>query len=294
MRGWSEFRGVPLLRPPVRRASGVAIGLAALLAGMALLGAVAADRGASGWTAEVARELTIVVRPRVDETGPTAAARAAEAAAGVEGVAEARAMDRAEAEALLRPWVREGDLTDLALPMLVVATLDPETPAGPLTLNRALAEAGLDAEVDDAGPWRADAARAAVGVRILALALALAAMGALAALAWARAASAVAGMRRDVGVLQGLGADPGRLRRLTSAAVLPFVAAAAAAGATGGAAMGALWKLLATGGQAASALPLAWSDLLLAPAAVLVAVLAAALSGARVLREVLGGLADHG
>ena len=79
MKGWTEFRGTSLLRAPVRRASGVAIGLAALLACLALLGAVAADRGASGWTAGVARELTIGVRPRVDETGPTAAARAAEA-----------------------------------------------------------------------------------------------------------------------------------------------------------------------------------------------------------------------
>ena len=294
MRGWIEFRGVPLLRAPVRRASGVAIGLAALLACLALLGAVAADRGASGWTAGIARELTIVVRPRVDETGPTAAARAAEAAAGVDGVTEARALDRAEAEELLRPWVREGDLADLPLPMLVVARLDPETPAGSLTLNRALAEAGLDAEVDDAGPWRAEAARAAVGVRALAVALALAALGALAALAWARAASAVVAMSREVGVLQGLGADPGRLRGLTLAAVLPFVAAAATFGAMGGVVLGALWKLLASGGQAASALPLAWSDLLLAPAAVLVAVLAAALSSARVLREVLGGPSAHG
>jgi cell division transport system permease protein len=294
MRGWAGFRGVALLRAPVRRASGVAIGLTALLACLALVGAVAADRGAGGWTAEVARELTIVVRPRVDETGPTAAARAAEAAAGVEGVAEARALDRAEAEALLRPWVREADLADLPLPMLVVARLDPETPAGALTLNRALAEAGLDAEVDDAGPWRAEAARAAVGVRALALALATAALGVLAALAWARAAAAVVGMSGDLAVLQGLGADPGRLRWLTLAAVLPFVAAAAAGGTAGGVVLVALWKLLSSGGQAASALPVAWTDLLLAPAIVLIAVLAAALSGARVLREVLGGMARHG
>ncbi|HEV2081231.1 MAG TPA: ABC transporter permease [Brevundimonas sp.] len=294
MRGWREFRGVALLRAPVRLASGVAIGLAALLACLALLGAVAADRGASGWTAGVVRELTIVVRPRVDETGPTAAARAAEAAAGVDGVTEVRALDRAQAEDLLRPWVREGDLADLPLPMLVVAKLDPETPAGALTVNRALAEAGLDAEVDDAGPWRAEAARAAAGVRALALALSLAALGALGALAWARAASAVVGMSAEVAVLQGLGAGPGRLRGLTLAAVLPFVAAAAAAGAAGGVVLGAAWKLLAGGGQAASTLPLAWGDLLLAPATVAVAVLAAALSSARVLREVLGGPSAHG
>lgn len=294
MRGWAGFRGVSLLRAPARRASGVAIGLTGLLACLAIVCAAAADRGASGWTAEVARELTIVVRPRVDETGPAAAARAAEAAAGVDGVTEARALDRAEAEALLRPWVREADLADLPLPMLVVARLDPETPAGALTLNRALAEAGLDAEVDDAGPWGAEAARAAAGVRALALALAAAALGVLAALAWARAAAAVAGMSRDVAVLQGLGADPARLRRLTLSAILPFVGAAATAGALAGVLFTTAWKLVASGGQAESALPIAWGDLGLAPAVVLVALLAAALSSDRALREVLGGGARHG
>lgn len=294
MRVWPEFRGVPLLRAPVRRASGVAIGLAALLACLAVIGAAAADRGAGGWTAEVARELTVVVRPRVDETGPTAAARAAEAAAGVDGVAEARALKREEAEALLRPWLREGDLADLTLPMLVVVRLDPQTPVGVLTLNRALAEAGLDAEVDDAGPWRAEAARAATGVRALAVTLALAALGALAALAWARAAAAVVGMRHDLGVLHGLGADPGRLGRLTLAAILPFVAAASGAGAAAGAALAALWKVLAAGGQAASALPLAWSDLLLSPLVVLIAILGATAAALRLLREVLGEAVRHG
>ncbi|MBX9576180.1 MAG: hypothetical protein K2X07_11130, partial [Caulobacteraceae bacterium] len=61
MKGWAEFRGARLLRAPARRASGVALGLAALLAGLALIGAAAADRGASGWVAEVGREATVVV-----------------------------------------------------------------------------------------------------------------------------------------------------------------------------------------------------------------------------------------
>lgn len=288
MRGWAGFRGVALLRAPVRRASGVAIGLTALLACLALVGAVAADRGAGGWTAEVARELTIVVRPRVDETGPTAAARAAEAAAGVEGVAEARALDRAEAEALLRPWVREADLADLPLPMLVVARLDPETPAGALTLNRALAEAGLDAEVDDDSVWRDQARRAAAGVRAAAAALSLIALAAALALAWALAAVAVAAGARDLTVLHQLGADPGLATRTALKAVLPSLVGAAGVGATV-AALGAIaWRLLASGQGPAPG----WGDPALAltvPAAVAAV---ATLSALRALRESLG--ADPG
>ncbi len=293
MRRWPEFRGVALLRASTRRASGVAIGLAALLATLALVGAVAADRGAAGWRDETARELTLVVRPRADETGAASAARAAAVAAAVPGVEEARTLSRAEAEALLRPWVRESDLADLPLPMLVAVRLEAAAPAGSLTLNRALAQAGLDAEVDDAGPWRDEAARAAAGVRGLALALATAALGALAALAWARATAAVAGMTRDVRSLQRLGAGPDRLRVAALSAVLPLVIAASGAGAAAGAIFAAIWKL-AAGGQAASALPLAWADVTLAPAVALVAALAAAAAVVRVLREVLGATAGHG
>ncbi|MBU2116193.1 MAG: hypothetical protein KJ954_01180, partial [Alphaproteobacteria bacterium] len=66
------------------------------------------------------------------------------------------------------------------------------------------------------------------------------------------------------------------------------------AGAAAGVLLTAVWKLVAAGGQAASALPIAWGDLLLAPAVVLGALLAAALSSDRALREVLGGGARHG
>lgn len=294
MRGWPEFRDARMLRAPARRASGVALGLAALLAGLALIGAAAADRGASGWVAEVGREATVVVRPRVDETGPAAAARAAEALAGVRGVDEARALDRDEAERLLRPWIREGDLQALTLPMLVEVRLDAEAPAGALTLNRALAEAGLDAEVDDDAPWRAEAARAATGVRALALALALAALGALGALAWARASAAVVGMRTDLAVLHRLGADPRRLSLLTLGAALPLVLVATLTGGAGAAALATVWKLLAGGGQAASALPVGWSDLALALAAPATALPAAAVGAMRLLRETLGAVPPQG
>jgi cell division transport system permease protein len=277
-----------------RRASGVALGLAALLGGLALIGAAAADRGASDWVAEIGREATVVVRPRVDETGPAAAARAAEVLAGVSGVAEARALDRAEAERLLRPWVREGDLKALNLPMLVEVRLDSAAPAGTLTLNRALAEAGLDAETDDVGPWREEAARAATGVRALAAVLALAALGALGALAWARAGAATAGMRADIGVLRALGADPRRTTGLALAATLPMVVVACLAGAGAAAALAALWKLSTASGQAASALPVAWSHLALCLAAPAIGVPLATLSTARAVRETLGGRYGEG
>ena len=160
----------------------VVVAVLCFLASITAVGAVAANRAAHGWAHQLRGEATVQVRPRVDETGPTAAARAAETLAGVKGVAEAEAMDRKAAEALLRPWVGEAALPDLPLPYLVTVRLDPKAPASAPTLSRALAEAGLDATVDDHSLWRGEVERSAgvitaqagaVGAGVAALLLAL-------------------------------------------------------------------------------------------------------------------------
>ncbi|MBN9481328.1 MAG: hypothetical protein J0I52_13900, partial [Bordetella sp.] len=157
---WGDAR--PELLP--REAGGerwlvVVIAVLCFLASIAAVGALAADRAAHGWARQLRAEATVQVRPRVDETGPAAAARAAETLAGVDGVAEAQALDRKAAEALLRPWVGEAALPDLPLPYLVIVHLDPQAPAGAPVLSRALAEAGLDATVDDHSLWRGEVER---------------------------------------------------------------------------------------------------------------------------------------
>ena len=77
-------------------------------------------------------------------------------------------MDRKAAEALLRPWVGEAALPDLPLPYLVTVRLDPKAPASAPTLSRALAEAGLDATVDDHSLWRGEVERSAGVITALA------------------------------------------------------------------------------------------------------------------------------
>ena len=67
----------------------VVVAVLCFLASITAVGALAADRAAHGWARQLRAEATVQVRPRVDETGPTAAARAAETLAGVKGVAEA-------------------------------------------------------------------------------------------------------------------------------------------------------------------------------------------------------------
>ena len=239
------------------------------------VGAVAADRAAHGWARQLRTEATVQVRPRVGETGPTAAARAAETLAGIDGVAEAVAMDRDTAEDLLRPWVGEAALPDLPLPFLVTVRLDPDAPASAVTLSRALAEAGLDASVDDHAQWRGEVEGSAALITALALAAFLLTAGAAAsAIVYATRAGLVA-RRAVIETLSLSGATDGAIAWLFQRRYGLLAAGAGAAGMV--VAAGLVLALRFLGGETGvtAALPLAWSDaLILLPCPLLAAVVA--------------------
>ncbi|MGH7026536.1 cell division protein FtsX [Brevundimonas sp.] len=240
----------------------VVVAVLCFLASVTAVGAVAADRAAHGWARQLRAEATVQVRPRVDETGPTAAARAAETLAGVKGVAEAEAMDRKAAESLLRPWVGEAALPDLPLPYLVTVRLDPKAPASAPTLSRALAEAGLDASVDDHSLWRGEVERSAGVITALAgAAFLLIAAATAAVIAYATRA----GMAAQASVIETLslnGASDGYVAGLFQRRFGGLAAQAGAMGAGVAALLLALLRLIGGEGGLTPALPLAFSDLL--------------------------------
>jgi cell division transport system permease protein len=241
----------------------VVIAVLCFLASITAVGALAADRAAHGWARQLRAEATVQVRPRVDETGPTAAARAAETLAGVAGVAEAEAMDRKAAESLLRPWVGEAALPDLPLPYLVTVRLDPKSPASAPTLSRALAEAGLDASVDDHSLWRGEVERSAGVITALAgAAFLLIAAATAAAIAYATRA----GMAAQASVIETLslnGASDGYVASLFQQRFGGLAATAGDMGAGAAALLLALLRLVGGEGGLTPALPLAFSDLLI-------------------------------
>ncbi|MNX42767.1 hypothetical protein D3C86_731920 [compost metagenome] len=241
----------------------VVIAVLCFLASITAVGAVAADRAAHGWAHQLRGEATVQVRPRVDETGPTAAARAAETLAGVKGVAEAEAMDRKAAEALLRPWVGEAALPDLPLPYLVTVRLDPKNPASAPTLSRALAEAGLDATVDDHSLWRGEVERSAGVITALAgAAFLLIAAATAAVIAYATRA----GMAAQASVIETLslnGASDFYVAGLFQRRFGGLAAQAGAMGAGLAALLLGLLRLIGGEGGLTPALPLAFSDLLI-------------------------------
>jgi len=135
------------------------------LAGLSVMGALAGARAAQGWRTELVGSATVVVRAQGADTPDEAAALAAEVVSGVKGVAEARALDAAKAQALIAPWIGAGALPpDLPTPRLVAVDLDRHAPATGADLARALKAAGLDADVDDHSRWSAQIMRAGAAV----------------------------------------------------------------------------------------------------------------------------------
>ena len=107
--------------------------------GLAAVGALAGHRAAEGWRTELTGSATVIVRAQGTETADEAAARAADVVSGVKGVAEARALEPAKAQALIAPWIGSGGLpADLPTPRLVAVDLDRKAPASGAAIAAAL------------------------------------------------------------------------------------------------------------------------------------------------------------
>lgn len=260
------------------------------LACLTALSVLAANRAARGWTDQLTGEATVIVRPKGNQTPDGAAARAAETLAGVPGVAEARALEKEKAEALVEPWLGDlEDLGDLPVPRLVAVTLDPKAPATAATLDRALRAQGLDAVVDDHSVWMADikrGARIAQGFGIGVFLLIAGAAGAVIAFA---TRAGLAARREVVEVLHLSGAEDSFIARLFQARFARMAAQAGLFGAGAAAIIGALLRLAGGGEGLTPVLPIRWIDLLAvlpAPlAAAAVAAVAARLTAQALIRE---------
>jgi cell division transport system permease protein len=286
----ARWRPAPLLpREPVQDLLLIFVtAVLCFFACLAVLGAVAADRAAGGWTAQLKGSATVIVRPGPTESADAAVERAAETLGGLGGVQEAAVVERSKTEALVRPWLGDAVKTaDLPLPRIVAVQFDPKAPPPPGQLASALRRAGIDAVVDDHSQWIKPVVRAGVMARLAAIAAAaLIGLAAAAVIAFATRAGLEA--RRDiVEVLHQTGSEDRFViglfqRRLAElAAIAGFVGAAAAALA------GALARAAGGAEGLTPVLPIAWTDLLtVLPCpliAAVIAVVAARATGGRLL-----------
>jgi cell division transport system permease protein len=234
-----------------------------LLAGLAAIGGLAGHRAAEGWRSELTGSATVVVRAQGTETADEAAARAASVVSGVKGVAEARALEPAKAQALIAPWIGPGALPpDLPTPRLIAVDLDRKSPASGADIARALKAAGVDADVDDHSRWSAQIMRAGAateGVAAAIFALIIVTLAAVVAFATRQGLTA---RHEVVQALHLAGATDGFIARLFQARFARSAAQASLAGALLAALAAAALKLATAGDQQLIALlPIAWTDL---------------------------------
>jgi cell division transport system permease protein len=181
----------------------------------------------------------------------------------VRGVAEADALEKDKAEALLEPWLGADALPDdVAIPRLVTVDLDARSPASAEAMQKALSDAGIDATVDDHSLWLKDVLRGARLIEAAALAIAiLVASAAGAVIAFATRAGMEA--RGDlVEVLRLSGAEDRFVAGLFQARFARLAALAGLIGAGGAAIIAIAGRLLGGGGGLTPVLPVAWTDLL--------------------------------
>ena len=152
------------------------------LACIAALGARGAWLQAQQWTSDLESSITIQIRPTDARDTQADAEAAADIARGLPGILDAIAHDRAHAEALLAPWLGEGNLPDdLPLPLMVEVQLDTDLPAPIEALQAALDAASLPATVDDNSRWAGAVRRAARTAQTLGIAMLFLLAGAAAA-----------------------------------------------------------------------------------------------------------------
>ena len=136
------------------------IAVLCFLACMTGIGGLGADRAAQVWGRQLTGSATVIVRSTISQMPDAVADQALQVMKRVPGVQSAAVQDRAEAEALLAPWLgHDSVLQDLPLPRLVVVQLDPQNPATAETMASALKTAGIDATVDDHTLWMKDIGR---------------------------------------------------------------------------------------------------------------------------------------
>lgn len=152
----SLSRNAPLV--PVDSAGGQA--LAAVIAILTFLAALCAGgaelvaASSAQWRSDIAREVTIQVRPNAQRSIEADVQRAIALAQQTPGVEQAQAFSKEESERLLEPWLGTGlDFNDLPVPRIIVIKLKEDTRPDFAPLRQALQAQVPGATLDDHALW---------------------------------------------------------------------------------------------------------------------------------------------
>ncbi len=160
----SEFRDITAQQrraTPIVPAQSVAgrtlmllVAIMTFLSAVTFGGVMLVQKSAMSWSAEVAREVTIQVRPIEGEDMAANLGLAQSIAAETPGVSGARTLSEAESRDLLRPWLGDSvDLEGIAVPRLVTVQLTDPASADIDRLRSEL-QAVPGATLDTHAAWR--------------------------------------------------------------------------------------------------------------------------------------------
>jgi cell division transport system permease protein len=148
------------LSPIVPRASIAGRALVAVVAIMTFLASITTgtvllvSASAAEWQSEVASEITIQVRPAAGRDLDHDTAAVAQAMRAQSGIVEVRPFSTQESAKLLEPWLGSGfSISDLPLPRVIVARVQPGTTLDLAALRSRVTQVAPTASVDDHRAW---------------------------------------------------------------------------------------------------------------------------------------------
>lgn len=196
------------------RALTLVVGIMTFLAALTLGGVTLVEDAANAWLSDIAREVTIEVRPLDGVSLEGELQKAVALAQEFPGVSAARSLSDTETRRLLEPWLGGGvDLAALPVPRLVIVSVDDSGAFDAAALGDAVRRDVRGGSVDDHAAWvdrlRTMADTMVVG-GVAVLALVLVALG-LSVVFATRAA--MAGNKHIIEVLHFCGAEDGFIAR---------------------------------------------------------------------------------
>lgn len=203
--------------PPLNvsgRALMVVIAIMSFLCAVTLGAVTMVQEKAEAWQGDVAREITIQIKPADGLDMDAALVEVRAIALSFSGAVSAQIIDRSSTARLLEPWLGEGiDIDELPVPRLIIVSIDEADPPDFEAMRQALAETVPAASLDDHRAWAdrlISMARISVlvGVGILALMFATTMLTVIFA-----TRGAMAGSRHIVEVLHFVGAETGFIAR---------------------------------------------------------------------------------
>jgi cell division transport system permease protein len=152
---------LPRVRTPIvprnsisGRALVAVVAIMTFLASMTTGAVVLVRAAASDWQSEVAREVTIQVRPVSGRDLEAEVRKAADIARATPGVVEVRPYTKQESSRLLEPWLGTGlALDDLPVPRMIVIKVAPGAAPDLAALRKTLGEQVAGSSIDDHRGW---------------------------------------------------------------------------------------------------------------------------------------------